>query len=151
MSKKMAGIILAYGVVVGALGLAVRSVAPEAAKITFITGIAGGGLCVLWGMLGLAGHKRRTWTILTILAVLILLLPQMIQGWVAGRNQPGTNLGAVLVTVLLLLTIGMLLYLLHGERPPEFYTPGTEKRDNPLSRGNNPHSGGEKPQAKSAL
>jgi len=54
MSKKMASVIMAYGVVLAALSLVVRSVASELRKITFITDIGGGGLCVLWPIVALA-------------------------------------------------------------------------------------------------
>jgi len=148
MSKKMAGVIMAYGAVLAALGLAVRSVAPELARITSITGIAGGGLCVLWGLVALAGHKRRVWTVLTLIAVLAVVLSQTVQAWLASTDKSGTVAGALLLTLILLLTVGMLLYALHGERPPEFYTSETVRRDRPPSRGNDAHSDGGRHQSK---
>jgi len=140
----MAGII----VVLAALGLAVRSVAPELPRITCIASIAGGGLCVLLGLVALAGHKRRVWMILTMVAVFIVMLTQTIQGWVAGGDQAGTHVGALLVTVLLMLTAGMLMYVMHGERPPEFYTTEPVRRDISPSRRNEPHAGGGKQHSK---
>lgn len=144
MSKKMAGIVMAYGIVLAALSLAVRSVAPELAKVTFITGIAGGGLCLLWGLVALAGHKRRVWTILTLVAVFIVMLTQTIQGWVAVGDKSGTYAGPLLLTLMLLLTLGMFLYVMHGERPPEFYTTEPVRRDISPSRGKDAHSGGDR-------
>ena len=138
----MAGVIMAYGVVLAALGLVVGSVAPELAKITFITGIAGGGLCVLWGLVALAGHKRRVWTVLTLIAVLMVVLGQTVQAWMASTDKSGTIAGALLLTLMLLLTVGLLMYALHGERAPEFYTSEPIRRDRPPARGNDPHSDG---------
>ncbi len=143
----MAGIIMAYGIVLAALSLAVRSVAPELAKVTFITGIAGGGLCLLWGLVALAGHKRRVWVILTMVAVFVVMLTQTIQGWVAGSDQSGTHVGALLITLLLMLTGGMLMYVMHGERPPEFYTTNPVQRDIPPGV-RDVHAGGKRHQSK---
>jgi len=136
----MAGVIMAYGVVLAALGLAVGSVAPELATITSITGIAGGGSCVLWGLVALAGHKRRVWTILTLIAVFFVVLSQTIQAWMALGDNSGTYAGPLLLTLMLLTTVGMLMYVLHGERPPEFYQTGTTRRDNPASSRDEPQS-----------
>ena len=47
MSKKMAGVLIAYGVVLAALGLVVKNIAPGFGWVTFIAGLAGGGLCLL--------------------------------------------------------------------------------------------------------
>jgi hypothetical protein len=147
MSKKMAGIIMAYGVVLAALGLTVRSVAPELARITFIASVIGGGLYVLWGVVALAGHKRRVWVILTMVAVFIVMLTQTIQGWLEGKDQSGTHVGALLVTVLLILTAGMLMYVMHGERPQGFYTTEPVRRENP-SGGNDTRAEGGKHSSK---
>ncbi len=141
----MATIILAYGVTLAALSLLVQQTAPEFAKVIFITGIPGGGLCVLWGIVALAGHKRRAWAVLTIIAVAFVTLSQAVQAWFATS----TSLTARLVlTFMLLMTVGMLMYLLHGERPPEFYSKGTARGDSASARGNDAHSDGERHQFK---
>jgi hypothetical protein len=137
MSKKMASILLAYGVALAALGFLVQQSAPTLAKITFITGIAGGGLFVLWGIVALTGHKRRTWAILTMIAVTVVLLTQVVQAWLGASIS---LMGRLMLTVMFLMTMGMLLYLFHGERPPEFYTSGTARRDHSPSRGDNARS-----------
>lgn len=134
MSKKMAGIIVAYGVALAVFGFLVQQSAPAFGKITFITGIAGGGLCVLWGIVAFAGNKRRTWAVLTMIAVTVVLLTQVVQAWLASTDTASTNLtGRLVLTLIFLLTMGMLLYVLHGERPPEFYDPGTARREKPSS------------------
>jgi len=60
--------IVAHGVVLAALALFVQQVAPAFAQVIFITGLAGGGLYVLWGIVAFAGHKRRAWAVLTLAA-----------------------------------------------------------------------------------
>jgi hypothetical protein len=139
MSKKMASIVMAYGVVLATLGFVVQQVAPALAQVSFVTGLAGGGLCVVWGLVALAGHKRRVGAILTLIALMLVMLGQVIPAWSSVGGETSGNLAAsLLLTFLVLLTVGMLMYLLHGERPAEFYMPGTVRRDVvPLDGGKN--------------
>ena len=135
MSKKMASILLAYGVAFAGLSLLVQQIAPVFAKVTFVAGMVGGGLSVLWSIVAFAGHKRRAWAILTMIAVTIVLLTQVVQAWVGA---PTSLTGRLVLTVMFLMTMSMLLYLFHGERPPEFYDRGTARRENPFSHGDRP-------------
>jgi hypothetical protein len=133
MSKKMASIILAYGIALAALGLFIQQTPSTFARVVFVTGIAGGGLCVLWGIAGFAGYKRRTGAVLTLIALTLVLLSQAVKAWLPSDAASLT--GQLVPTLMFLATIGMLLYVLHGERPPEFYNPGAVGRENTTSRG----------------
>jgi hypothetical protein len=137
MSKKMASILLAYGAALVVLGFLVQQNASAFAGITLIAGITGGGLSILWGIVALIGYKRRTWAILTMVPVTVVLLTQVVHAWLGGSIS---LTGRLLLTVMFLMTMGMLLYLLHGERPPEFYNPGAPRRENPFSQGERPPS-----------
>src|SRR5688572_11502083 len=108
MSKKMASIILAYGVVLAALSVFIRETAPPFAKVTLITGIAGGALCLVWSIVAMAGHKGRTWTVLTIIAVTVVLLTQVVQVWLASTDATSLT-GRLVLTLMFLMTMGMLL------------------------------------------
>lgn len=144
----MAGVIAAYGIVLVALSFFIQRVAPASTKVTFFTGMAGGGLCVLWGIIAFVGHKRRTWIVLTMIAVAVVLLSQVVQAWLGSAAAPSAGLTERLVpTLMLLMTVGMLMYVLHGERTPEFYEPGSERRDTPSSPGDRvqPPVGGRRP------
>ena len=141
MSKKMASIILAYGLTLAALSLLIQPFAPAFAKTILITGAAGGGLCVLWSIVALKGHQRRTWAVLTTIAVAFVTLSQAVQAWLAFSEAASTSLtGRLVVTLMFLMTVGMLLYLLHGERPPDFYNMGAARRDPSTSRGDDARS-----------
>ena len=133
----MAGIILAYGIALAALSLLTQQIAPAFAKIVLITGITGGGLSLLCGVVALTGHKRRLWAILTMIAVTIALLTQAIEAWV---GTPTSLSGRLLLTVMFVMAMSMLMYLCHGERPPEFYSTGTARREHSPSRGNDARS-----------
>lgn len=137
MSKKMAVILLGYGIALAGLSVLVQQIAPAFAKTTFITGLAGGGLCVLWSIMAFGGSQHRTRAILTLIAVLIVLLTQVVQAWVAASDTIAIGLtGRLVATVMFLLTMGMLLYLLHGERPPEFHNPGAARSGTGSAHGN---------------
>ena len=122
MSKKMGSIVLSYGVLVAVLAFVLQQVSPNLARVTFIAGLVAGGLSMIWGIVGLAGHKRRTWAMLTLVALAFVLLTQVIDGWsAAAKETTGQLAGALLLTLLMVLTVGMMMYLMHGERSPEFY------------------------------
>jgi hypothetical protein len=140
MSKKMASIIMGYGLLLAGLGLIVRSVTPETETIASVAGLIGGGLCLLCGIVAWIGHKRRVWIGLTVIAIALLLLSQTVQAWMASTGESGTVVVAWLLTFMFVMTVGMLMYVFHGERPPEFYTPRTARRDNAPSRGEVVHS-----------
>lgn len=136
MSKEMASVIGAYGVVLAALSLFIQQAAPAFAQVVLVTGLGGGGLCVLWGIVAFAGHKRRAWALLTMIAVALVTLSQVIHAWSVSTDATSMSLmGRFVLTLMLLVTVGMIMYVLHGERPPEFYDPGAAGRANPASHG----------------
>jgi hypothetical protein len=149
MSKKMASIIVVYGVALAAISILIQKIAPGFGKVILITGITGGGLSVLWGIVALAGSERRAWAVLTMIAITFVTLSQTVQAWMPSGGPATTSLtGRLVLTLMLLMTAGMLMYLLHGERPPEFYDRGTTRRDKSPSRGDDAHSNDGRHQSK---
>lgn len=145
----MASIVIIYGILLALLSFTIQQVAPALAEVIFITGIAGGGLCVVWGIVALAGHKRRAWAILTLIAITIVVLGQVVPAWLTiGGEKTQSLAGSLLLTFILLLTLTMLVYLVHGDRSPEFYSKGTAGPDSSPSRRNDPHSNGGRHQPK---
>lgn len=131
----MGSIVVGYGVLLAVFAFVLQQVSPTLAKVTFIAGLVAGGMTVIWGIVGLAGHKRRTWAMLTLVALAFVLLTQMVDAWSASASEtPGKLPGALVLTWLMILTLGMLMYLMHGERSPEFYQTGTARRKNSASR-----------------
>lgn len=136
MSKKMGSIVVGYGILLAVLAFVLQQVSPTLAKVTFIAGLAAGGLSIIWGIVGLVGHKRRTGAMLTLIALAFVLLTQVVDAWsVSSSEAPGKLAGALLLTLLMLLTVGMMMYLLHGERSPEFYQTETVRRKQSVSGG----------------
>jgi peptidoglycan/LPS O-acetylase OafA/YrhL len=125
MSKKMAGVLAAYGVVLSVLGFLATQQPPPPTRLTFFTGAAGGGLCILWSGIALAGNKHRSRIVLTLAAVAFVMLHQFVQAWFGSAEAQSSGLGTrVIPTLMLVATVAMLMYVLHGERPPEFYKSG---------------------------
>lgn len=125
----MAGILIGYGIVLAGLGLILQQIAPVFGRVAFIAGLAGGGVSLLWGLAALMGMKGRTGAILTGIATIVVLLIRAVDGWTAASEVVGGMMVRLVLTLMFLLTMGMLMYLLHGERPPEFY-----ERDGATSR-----------------
>lgn len=141
----MASIIVAHGIILAGLGLSLRSVAPELAKIPLLIALGGGGLCGLWGFAALFGYQRRTGALLSLIAIALTILSPMLRAWM---DATGKVAGPMLLTLMLILTVGMILYVMHGERPPEFYQMGPPGRDGSEARENNPPPQGSRLQSK---
>jgi ABC-type Na+ efflux pump permease subunit len=120
MNSKMALYVLTHGVGLIALALFLHRIAPETTHVTQITGLVAGGLCALWGVLGLLGQRRRVGVVLTLIPTCLVMLTQAVNGWMGpppGKSESG--LSATLVTVMFVASLGMLAYVLHaGENPP---------------------------------
>ena len=115
MNSKMSAYVTVYGGLLVVLGLITHWIAPEIARITLITGSAGGALCVLWGIMGLLGHRCKAAEVLTLGVTGYVLLTQVVTNWMGrGNGKADTLLAPILMTAMLLLTLGLLIYLLHG-------------------------------------
>lgn len=145
MSKKMAGVIAAYGVVLSILGFLATSQPYPSSRLTFITGAAGGGLCILWSVIAWAGNKDRSRIVLTLAAVAFVMLFQFVQVWFGYAEAQPPGLGTRLIPTLMLVnTVGMLMYVLHGERPPDFYKSGRAHTSPSPSATAQPPAGGKR-------
>jgi hypothetical protein len=115
MNSKIALCVTTHGVALIVLALLIHRVAPEMARVTLITGLAGGALCALWGVLGLLGHRRRVGAVLTLIPVSLVLLPQVVSAWMdRGAGKSESLFASALMTVMLVASVGMLAYLLHA-------------------------------------
>jgi hypothetical protein len=121
MSRRMSGVLVTYGILVAISGILLRKITPEIAPSVLTIGIVAGALCLVFGIRGFLGCKRRVEAIMTVTAVTFAILIQVIPSYMDALANKSPWLGAGILTALFLITIGMLLYLFHGERPPEFY------------------------------
>ncbi len=132
----MASILIAYGGLLAGLGFVVHQIAPVFGKVTFLVGLAGGGLCLFWGIAALAGLKRRVGATLSAIAVVFVLLTQAVHVWTnSGSAEAISTSVRLVVTGMFLMTMGVVFYLFHGERPREFYEKRAHNRVDPFSSG----------------
>ena len=117
MSKKMAGIVTGYGVLLFALGYITSRLFPAQGNIPFLVGAIGGGLCGICGIAAIAGMKSRALLGVFLAAIGFVFLAETVGSWF-GDYPMGFRL---LMPMGLLVTVGVLMYVLHGERPAGFY------------------------------
>ncbi len=105
-------IVSVYGAVLIVVSLLAHVAAPGGVSTALIAGLAGGAVCLLLGILGMMGWRYRAWTILTLVAICYVLLSQVVIGWLGGeRGESRGGLAPVLLTMLLILSVGLVAYL----------------------------------------
>ena len=107
MNKTIGLLLVVYSLLVAGLSYLVYHLAPGVARPTLITGLVGGGLCLVWGLRALAGSGGKALPLLTLIPVSFALLPQTFMSW-GGGSQAGRTV-AMVITLLLVLSLGMLL------------------------------------------
>jgi len=110
MNKTIGLFLVVYSLLLAGLSYFVYYLAPTVARTTLIAGLAGGVLCLVWGIRALAGSGGRGLPLLTLLPVSFVLLPQTFISWSGGGAglQAGRTV-AVVTTLLLALSLGMLV------------------------------------------
>jgi len=110
MNKTLGLLLVVYSLLVAGLSYLVYHLAPGVARPTLITGLAGGGLCLIWGVRALAGGGGKALPLLTLIPVSFALLPQAATSWSGGGGglQAGRTV-AVLITLMLVFSLGMLV------------------------------------------
>jgi len=110
MNKNIGLLLVVYSLLLAGLSYLVFHLTPGGTQATLIAGLAGGGLCLVWGVRALAGSGGKALPLLTLIPVSFTLLPQTFASWsgVMGGSQPGRTV-AMLITVLLVLSLGMLV------------------------------------------
>ena len=89
--------------------------APTLAQPTLIAGLAGGVLCLGWAVRAIAGRRGKALPILTLIPVSFVLLSQTVLGWWSdGAAAVGQRTVALLTTLLLALSIGMLMRIAYA-------------------------------------
>lgn len=124
MSKKMLSVLAAYGVVCLGLGVVLGTIRPDHGRTASLVAVGGGGLALVWAGAALAGLKGRRWALVTTLVTAIVLLTQAVHLWTAPAEAGVSGAERLLVSILFLSSLAMMLHLIHGERPPEYYQRG---------------------------
>jgi hypothetical protein len=118
MRKNVSILLIGCGVLMGILGLLTHQFAPDLGRPCLLAGVVGGGLCVLWGLIGYTGRTCRGWAILTMAATCYVLLTQVVTyGMSSGDPKPGTRPVTWFASAMLMMTFGTLLTLAYAGVP----------------------------------
>ncbi len=112
MNKQHGYELIAYGIVLAGLSYLAYRLAPALTRITLITGLAGGALCLIWGMRTILGNTKKVLPLLTLIPVSFILLSQAVLSWAGGHlDVPGRRMAALVITVLTVFSIGTLMMI----------------------------------------
>ncbi len=110
MNKTIGLQLFVYGLLLAGLSYLTYHLAPSLAQPTLIAGLAGGGLCLVWGFRAIAGSRGRALVILTLVPVTFVMLSQAVMTWTGGSQEvAGRRMAAAVTVVLFVLSMGMLM------------------------------------------
>jgi hypothetical protein len=136
MNKAIGFQLVVYGLLLAGLSYLVHHLAPASARPTLITGLAGGALCLVWGVRAIGGSRGKALPLLTLVAVNFVVLSQTVMRWGGGSQEvTGHRTAVALIALLLALSVGMLFRIAYAGAVAD------------AASANPPKEGGAKPQA----
>ena len=115
MNKTIGIQLVVYSLVLAGLGYFTHHTAPSLARPTLIASLAGGILCLVWGLRAVWGSRGKALPILTLIPVSFVLLSQTVTVWSGGSEAVvGRRTAAAVITLLLVLSIAMLMRIAYA-------------------------------------
>jgi hypothetical protein len=109
LSLEAAYDLVVCGLLLVGLPFLAQHLQPSLLRWTLPAVLVGGGLCVVWGVLGRRGVRCRGGAMVTLGAVACVMVRQAIHSWVASAGaEPKGRMVASLMAVLVLCCAGML-------------------------------------------
>ena len=100
------------GALIAGLPFFGRHLQPDLQRGTVVLGLVGGGLCVLWSILGRRGLPSRRGAMITLAAVATGFVFQAVQSWQVGNTAESKGrMAAALMVVLAVFCVGTLANL----------------------------------------
>ena len=128
MNKNIGFQLLIFGLVIAGLSYLTYDLAPAVSLPTLIAGLAGGALCVIWGLRAVTGSKGKGLALLTLIPMNFVLLSQTITWWFGGsEGMKGIRPGAAMTTVLFTLSVAMLMRIAWAGLAGEGQAPTPQK------------------------
>jgi hypothetical protein len=119
MNKNLGFELIIYGMLLAGLSLVAARLAPTLTHPTLIAGLAGGVLSVVWGIRAVLGNRGKHWPILTLIPTTYVMLSQAIVSWARGSQElPAGRTLPSLITVLAVISFGMLMIIAYASEPP---------------------------------
>jgi len=110
MNKVIGLQLVLYSLLLAGGSYLTHHLAPTSSAPTLLAGLAGGALCLAWGLWAMAGRRGKALPILTLMPVSFVLLSQAVHAW----SGAGERAVAALVTLLLALSIAMLMRIAYA-------------------------------------
>jgi hypothetical protein len=115
MNKTIGLQLVVYSLLLAGLSYLTHHLAPALARPTLIAGLAGGALCLVWGLRAVAGSRGKALPILSLIPVNFVLLSQTVICWSGGgEGMQGRRTAAAVITLLFALSIGMLMRIAYA-------------------------------------
>jgi len=115
MNKTIGLQLVVYSLLLAGLSYLTHHLAPTIARPTLITGLAGGALCLVWGVRAVLGRRGKALPILTLIPIGYVMLSQTVLTWGGGAQEvPGRRTAALAITALFALSIGMLMRIAYA-------------------------------------
>jgi hypothetical protein len=115
MNKTIGLQLVVFSLLLAGLSYLTHHVASALARPTLVAGLAGGALCLVWGLRAIRGSRGRALPILTLIPVVYVMLSQTVTAWSGGSEEtPGRRAAAFVTSMLFVLSIGMLLRILYA-------------------------------------
>jgi hypothetical protein len=115
MNKNIGLQLVIYSLLLAGLGYLTHHLAPALAQPTLIADLAGGALCLVWGLRAVAGSRGKALPLLTLIPASFVLLSQMVTGWLGGGEAVlGRRAAASVITLAFVMSIAMLMQIAHA-------------------------------------
>jgi hypothetical protein len=115
MNKNIGLQLVVYSVVIACLGYIAYYLAPALARPTLLAGLAGGALCLVWGLRTVAGSRGKALPVLTLIPVNFVLLSQVVIGWLGGgEGVTASRAAASAITLAFLTSMAMLMRIVYA-------------------------------------
>lgn len=114
MNKSIGFQLVVYSLLLAGLGYLTHHLAPSVARPTLVAGLAGGALCLLWGVRAIAGSRGKALPLLTLIPICFVMLSQTVMNWGGGQEVPGQRSALPVIAILLALSMGMLVRIAYA-------------------------------------
>lgn len=115
MTRSIAFALIVYGVVIAALSVSIRALAPNIAWPILIAGVAGGALCAFWGIFALSKTIGKAKPLLTLMPIAFVFLSQAVTAWLGDEGASKQILPALLLTAGLGASMGMIMWIAYTD------------------------------------
>ncbi|MBK9139428.1 MAG: hypothetical protein IPM17_11815 [Verrucomicrobia bacterium] len=115
MQKAHSVQLIVFGIAVPLLAYFTRHFSPGTGNTVYLVGFVGGGLCFVWGVLGLIGFRRVWPTMVTLLLTAFGTLPSAVRLWLGDDPAASDRRwAALLATGILVLAVGLIAQISHS-------------------------------------